>query len=51
MKEVTEYIDKNIPIEIQFKYLRDKFSFQAVRTFKFFRKNKIYPVTVMTRSG
>ncbi|RMF94247.1 MAG: hypothetical protein D6734_08270 [Candidatus Schekmanbacteria bacterium] len=32
------YIDKSIPIEKQFKYLRDKFSFQAVRTFKFFKK-------------
>lgn len=31
-------MDKNIPIEKQFKYLRSKFSFQAVRTAKFFRK-------------
>ncbi len=32
------YIDKDIPIEKQVQYLRDKFSFQAVRTYKFFRQ-------------
>ena len=32
------YIDKNIPIEKQIHYLRDKFSCQAVRTYKFFRE-------------
>jgi len=32
------YIDRDIPIEKQVQYLRNKFSFQAVRTYKFFRK-------------
>ncbi len=31
-------IDKDIPVEKQVQYLRDKFSFQAVRTYKFFRQ-------------
>ncbi len=38
MGEGEIYIDKDVPIERQVRYLRDKFSFQAVRTFKFFRQ-------------
>lgn len=38
MEKDKPYIDKDIPIEKQIKYLRDKFSSQAVRTYKFFRQ-------------
>jgi hypothetical protein len=38
MEKDKPYIDKDIPIEKQIQYLRDKFSFQAVRTYKFFRQ-------------
>ena len=38
MERDTQYIDPDIPIEKQIKYLRDKFSHQAVRTYKFFKK-------------
>ena len=38
MEKNKTYIDKNIPIETQVQYLRDKFSCQAVRTYKFFRQ-------------
>ena len=38
MEGDTPHIDKNIPIEKQIHYLRDKFSCQAVRTYKFFRQ-------------
>ena len=38
MEKDKIYIDNDIPIERQIKYLRDKFSSQAVRTYKFFRQ-------------
>ncbi len=38
MERDNPYIDKDIPIEKQIRYLRDKFSWQAVRTYKFFRQ-------------
>lgn len=38
MERDKPYIDKEIPIEKQFQYLRNKFSTQAVRTYKFFRQ-------------
>lgn len=38
MQSDRPYIDKDISIEKQVRYLRDKFSFQAVRTYKFFRQ-------------
>lgn len=38
MEKKSPPIDKNIPIEKQIQYLRDKFSNQAVRTYKFFRR-------------
>ena len=38
MENKKPYIDKDIPIEKQVQYLRDKFSSQAVRTYKFFRR-------------
>ena len=38
MEKDTPCIDRDIPIEKQVQYLRDKFSFQAVRTYKYFRQ-------------
>ena len=38
MRKDKPYIDNAIPIEKQVQYLRNKFSSQAVRTYKFFRK-------------
>ena len=38
MERDKQYIDPDIPIEKQIKYLRDKFSHQAVRTYKFFKR-------------
>ena len=38
MGKEKPYIDQDIPIEKQMKYLRDKFSTQAVRTYKYFRQ-------------
>jgi len=38
MEKDKPYIDKDIPIEKQIKYLRDKFSSQAVRTYKYFQQ-------------
>ncbi|MCX5887355.1 MAG: hypothetical protein NT096_15825 [Proteobacteria bacterium] len=38
MEKNKPYIDKDIPIEKQIQYLRDKFSCQTVRTYKFFRQ-------------
>ena len=38
MEREKPYIDKDVPIEKQIHYLRDKFSLQAVRTYKYFRQ-------------
>lgn len=38
MEREKPYIDKDISIETQIQYLRDKFSCQVVRTYKFFRQ-------------